>query len=116
MVLMVGHTFEYHAAVWKLRDMVASGELGDLYYLDTARLNLGLYQHDVNVVFDLAPHDISILNYVLGSSPTQRRVLGRRGTPTAGSRTSPTCGSDYETRRRRPTSTSAGWTPARCGG
>jgi len=67
--LMVGHTFEYHAAVWALRDMVRSGELGDLYYLDTARLNLGLYQHDVNVLLDLAPHDVSILNYVLGSRP-----------------------------------------------
>jgi predicted dehydrogenase len=69
-VLMVGHTFEYHAAVWALREMVARGELGDLYYVDTARLNLGLYQHDVNVLLDLAPHDISILNYVLGSTPT----------------------------------------------
>jgi predicted dehydrogenase len=68
-VLMVGHTFEYHAAVWALREMVSSGELGDLYYVDTARLNLGLYQHDVNVLFDLAPHDISILNYVLGTRP-----------------------------------------------
>jgi predicted dehydrogenase len=68
-VLMVGHTFEYHAAVWHLRDMVRSGELGDLHYLDTARLNLGLYQHDVNVLFDLAPHDVSILNYVLGAQP-----------------------------------------------
>jgi predicted dehydrogenase len=67
--LMVGHTFEYHAAVWALRAMVRSGELGELYYVDTARLNLGLYQRDVNVLFDLAPHDISILNYVLGSQP-----------------------------------------------
>jgi predicted dehydrogenase len=69
-VLMVGHTFEYHSAVWALREMVARGDLGDLYYLDTSRLNLGLYQQDVNVLFDLAPHDISILNYVLGSTPT----------------------------------------------
>jgi predicted dehydrogenase len=68
-VLMVGHTFEYHDAVWALREMVTSGELGQLYYIDTARLNLGLYQHDVNVLLDLAPHDISILNYVLGSRP-----------------------------------------------
>ena len=68
-VLMVGHTFEYHSAVWSLREMVQSGALGDLYYLDTARLNLGLYQHDVNVLLDLAPHDISILNYVLGAQP-----------------------------------------------
>ena len=67
--LMVGHTFEYHAAVWSIRAMIQSGELGELYYLDTARLNLGLYQHDVNVLYDLAPHDISILNYVLGAQP-----------------------------------------------
>lgn len=76
--LMVGHTFEYHSAVWSLRDLVQSGELGDLYYLDTARLNLGLYQHDVNVVFDLAPHDISILNYVLGAQPTSVECWGSR--------------------------------------
>lgn len=68
--LMVGHTFEFHPAVWALREMVARGDLGELYYVDTARLNLGLYQHDVNVLFDLAPHDISILNYVLGATPS----------------------------------------------
>jgi predicted dehydrogenase len=68
-VLMAGHTFEYHSAVWRLRDMVRDGSLGELYYVDTARLNLGLYQHDVNVIFDLAPHDVSILNHVLASRP-----------------------------------------------
>ncbi len=77
-VLMVGHTFEYHSAVWALREMVARGDLGDLYYLDTSRLNLGLYQHDVNVLLDLAPHDISILNYVLGSTPTSVECWGSR--------------------------------------
>jgi predicted dehydrogenase len=70
-VLMVGHTFEYHSAVWKLRELVRSNELGRLHYLDTARLNLGRYQNDVNVLFDLAPHDISILNYVLGTQPVR---------------------------------------------
>lgn len=68
-VLMVGHTFEYNPAVRKLRELVRGGELGELYYIDTARLNLGLYQPDVNVVFDLAPHDISIINNVLGRQP-----------------------------------------------
>jgi predicted dehydrogenase len=77
-VLMVGHTFEYHSAVWALREMVTRGDLGELYYLDTSRLNLGLYQHDVNVLFDLAPHDISILNYVLGSTPTSVECWGSR--------------------------------------
>jgi predicted dehydrogenase len=76
--LMVGHTFEYHSAVWALREMITRGDLGDLYYLDTSRLNLGLYQHDVNVLFDLAPHDISILNYVLGSTPTSVECWGSR--------------------------------------
>jgi predicted dehydrogenase len=69
-VLMVGHTFEYHSAVWMLREMVQSGEVGDLYYVDSARLNLGLYQSDVNVIYDLAPHDISIFNHILGHKPT----------------------------------------------
>ncbi len=77
-ILMVGHTFEYHSAVWELRSMVQRGDLGELYYLDTARLNLGLYQRDVNVVFDLAPHDVSILNYVLGSSPSMVECWGSR--------------------------------------
>jgi predicted dehydrogenase len=77
-VLMVGHTFEYNSAVWKLRDMVQTREIGDPYYLDTARLNLGLYQSDVNVIFDLAPHDVSILNYVLGRQPTSVQCWGSR--------------------------------------
>jgi predicted dehydrogenase len=68
-VLMVGHTFEYNPAVRKLRDLIQSQELGDLYYIDSARLNLGRYQNDVNVIFDLAPHDVSIINYVLGRKP-----------------------------------------------
>lgn len=69
-VLMVGHTFEYNAAVWRLREAMRGGELGDVYYIDAARLNLGLYQPDVNVVWDLAPHDISILNYLLDCRPS----------------------------------------------
>lgn len=69
-VLMVGHTFEYNGAVEMLRELIQSRELGDLYYLDSARLNMGLYQNDVNVIADLAPHDISIANHVLGSTPT----------------------------------------------
>jgi len=68
--LMVGHTFEHNAAVWKLRELAESNELGRLYYVDSARLNLGLYQSDVNVMWDLAPHDISIFNYILRARPT----------------------------------------------
>jgi predicted dehydrogenase len=77
-VLMPGHTFEHNAAVHKLRELVQGGQLGRLYYLDSARLNLGLYQSDVNVIFDLAPHDISISNFVLGSLPTTVTVWGSR--------------------------------------
>ena len=60
-VLMPGHTFEHNAAVHKLRDLVRGGDLGRLFFLDCARLNLGLYQADINVILDLAPHDISIV-------------------------------------------------------
>lgn len=69
-ILMSGHTFEFNPAVWKLRELVQDGALGEVYHIYTARLNLGLFHGDVNVVWDLAPHDISILNYVLGSRPT----------------------------------------------
>ncbi len=68
-VLLPGHTYEHDAAVWKLRDLVQSGELGEVYYIDTGRLNLGLYQSDVNVIMDLAPHDVSIINLLLGRKP-----------------------------------------------
>jgi predicted dehydrogenase len=68
--LMVGHTFEYNAAVWKLRELVRSGALGRILYVDTARLSLGRYQSDVNVIWDLAPHDISIVSYVLDEMPS----------------------------------------------
>lgn len=75
-VLMAGHTFEYNAAVHHLRDMVVRGDLGRVYYIDAARLNLGLYQPDVNCVWDLAPHDVSVLNFVLGSEPTTVSAWG----------------------------------------
>jgi predicted dehydrogenase len=77
-VLMPGHTFEHNAAVHKLRELVRRGDLGRLFYLDCARLNLGLYQSDVNVILDLAPHDISIANFVLGSRPTTITAWGSR--------------------------------------
>lgn len=67
--LMVGHTFEYNAAVWKLREMIRSGELGRVLYIDTARLNLGIYQNDVDVIWDLAPHDLSIISFLMGERP-----------------------------------------------
>ncbi len=76
--LMVGHTFEYNAAVWKLKEIVDSGELGRILYIDSARLSLGLYQDDVNVVWDLAPHDLSIVSYLLGEHPTSVSAWGQR--------------------------------------
>ena len=72
--LMAGHTFEYNAAVWKLKEIVDSGELGRILYVDTARLDLGKYQSDCNVIWDLAPHDISIISYLLGEMPARTAV------------------------------------------
>lgn len=68
-VAMVGHTFQYNPAVDKVREVIASGDLGQVYYLHGTRVNLGLLQPDINVVWDLAPHDISILIHVLGMEP-----------------------------------------------
>lgn len=74
--LMAGHTFTYNPAVELLRDLVCGGELGRLYYVHAARLNLGIFQNDINVIWDLAPHDISILLYVLGAMPSSVRAHG----------------------------------------
>ena len=68
-VLMVGHTFQYNQAVRKLRDIIKKGELGKVLYAYTTRVNLGLFQDDINVIWDLCPHDISILNYLFDSIP-----------------------------------------------
>jgi predicted dehydrogenase len=64
--IMVDHTFLFTGAVRKTRSLIAEGALGRLYYYDSTRVNLGLFQHDCNVVWDLAPHDLSIMNYLLG--------------------------------------------------
>jgi predicted dehydrogenase len=77
LVLMAGHTFLYTAAVNKMKELVASGELGHIYYISTTRVNLGLFQEDINVVWDLAPHDVSILNYILGSEPESVSATGQ---------------------------------------
>ena len=73
-ILMVGHTFEYSPAVNELRKLVQSGELGKIYSIETERMNLGLFRNDINVIWDLAPHDLSILLYLLGKEPDQVRV------------------------------------------
>jgi predicted dehydrogenase len=66
LILMVGHTFEYSAPVLKMHDIIASGELGDVFYISSVRANLGLFQRDVNVTWDLATHDISIILNLMG--------------------------------------------------
>ncbi len=76
--LMTGHTFEYNSAVSKLKEVVTSGTLGRVLYIDAARLSLGRYQPDVDVVWDLAPHDISILSHLLDELPTAVSVWKQR--------------------------------------
>lgn len=76
--LTVGHTFEYNPAVRRLRDIIRSGELGRVLYVDSARLSLGLYQRDVNVIWDLAPHDISITSFLLDELPVATSVWAHR--------------------------------------
>ena len=73
-VLMVGHTFEYNPAVNELRKLVQSGELGKIYCIEAERVNLGLFRNDINVIWDLAPHDISILLYLLNKRPERIKV------------------------------------------
>ena len=75
--LMVGHTFEYVAAVRKTKEIIDSGELGDIQYISSQRVNLGLFQKDINVIWDLAPHDISIILYLLGENPATVNAQGR---------------------------------------
>lgn len=76
-VLMVGHTFEYNPAVLALKEIIKSGELGEIYTIDSARLNLGLYHNDLNVLWDLAPHDLSILMFLLEALPTEVNAQGK---------------------------------------
>ena len=73
---MVGHTFQHNPAVTAVRDLIASGELGQVYYVHGTRVNLGLFQPDINVMWDLAPHDISILLHILGAKPVDVSVQG----------------------------------------
>jgi predicted dehydrogenase len=76
--LMVGHTFEYNPAVRRLREIIRAGELGRVLSIDTARLSLGLFRADVNVIWDLAPHDISITSYLLDELPVSVSVWAQR--------------------------------------
>jgi predicted dehydrogenase len=76
LVLMVDHTFAYSSPVDKMRELTAAGELGELYYFDSVRINLGLFQRDVNVLWDLAVHDLSIMDFVLGRHPVAVSATG----------------------------------------
>src|SRR5215469_924574 len=67
--IMVDHTFLFTGAVRKIRELIDEGMLGSLYYYDSTRVNLGLFQHDINVLWDLAPHDLSIMDYVIKARP-----------------------------------------------
>ena len=76
LVLMIGHTFLYSAAVAKIVEIIRAGDIGEIRYINSRRLNLGLFQKDINVAWDLAPHDISIILHVLGECPTEVSCQG----------------------------------------
>ena len=76
LVIQVDQTFIYTGAVQRLRELVIKGVLGELLYFDSVRINLGLFQHDTNVIWDLAPHDISIMQYLIDDKPTAVSAIG----------------------------------------
>src|ERR1700730_4242856 len=76
--IMVDHTFLFTGAVNRIRQLIDDGTLGDLYYYDSTRVNLGLFQHDVNVIWDLAPHDLSIMDYLIKEKPEAIVATGER--------------------------------------
>lgn len=75
-ILMVDHTFVYNGAVRRIKESIDRNELGDVLYFDSVRINLGLLQNDVNVIWDLAPHDISIMDYLVGKEPVKVHATG----------------------------------------
>ena len=77
LTLMVGHTYEYNPAVRKVKEIIDTGDLGEIYYINTVRVNMGLFQSDSNVIWDLAPHDISILLYLLDRFPISVQAIGK---------------------------------------
>ena len=83
-LLAVDHTFVFTGAVRKMKELIESNEIGDIYYFDSVRINLGLIQADVNVVWDLAPHDVSIMDFLIGQDPVAVSATGAShgGSPT----------------------------------
>jgi predicted dehydrogenase len=80
LILMVDHTFVYHPAIERIKALIQAGELGRLNYIDSTRINLGLFQHDVNVLWDLAVHDLSVINYFTAERPSVVQAIGARHT------------------------------------
>jgi predicted dehydrogenase len=78
LTLMVDHTFLFTGAVRKMREIIDTGELGNLLFYDSVRVNLGLFQHDINVIWDLGPHDISIMNYLTDQKPKAVSAQGSK--------------------------------------
>lgn len=76
LTLMVDHTFVYHGVTRRMKQEIDSGNLGDLLYFDSVRINLGLFQSDINVVWDLAPHDLSMMDYLVGKTPISVQASG----------------------------------------
>ncbi len=76
LVLMVDHTYLYTAAVQKIKELTENGTIGNIQYIDSTRINLGLFQRDVNVLWDLAPHDISICDYLMDAAPVSVQAVG----------------------------------------
>src|SRR2546426_6097310 len=84
LLLAVDHTFVFTGAVRRMKELIEAGSIGDLYYFDSVRINLGLFQTDVNVVWDLAPHDVAIMDYLIGQEPITVSATGAShgGSPT----------------------------------
>lgn len=76
LILFTDHTFIYTGAVKKMKEFMSSGEIGDVYYFDSVRVNLGLFQQDINVIWDLAPHDISIMDHLIPEKPKSVVAVG----------------------------------------
>ncbi|MFZ2199012.1 MAG: Gfo/Idh/MocA family oxidoreductase [Thermodesulfovibrionales bacterium] len=76
LILLVDHTFIYTGAMKRIKEFVSSGDIGDMYYFDSVRINLGLFQNDTNVIWDLAPHDFSIMDFLLNEQPLSVSASG----------------------------------------
>lgn len=81
LVLLVDHIFIYTNAIKKIKDYLAKGEIGDMYYFDSVRINLGLFQHDINVIWDLAPHDLAVMDHLVSEEPISITATGSSHTP-----------------------------------